>query len=99
MPSFTYAGLTPRAYPESRDEQGVIVGQVYPGDTFSLAGPLDADWFPEGTPPDRGAESDAETPGPESGRVPAPPPAPRPAPVPPPPGTPAAAPPSAAQEG
>ena len=47
MPGYTYCG-TPRAYTETRDEEGVIVGAVSCGDTRELAGPLDADWFPAG---------------------------------------------------
>lgn len=50
MPEFAYAGTIPRAYQETRDEDGVIVGAVSYGDTRHLEKPPDADWFPAGAP-------------------------------------------------
>jgi hypothetical protein len=71
MPTFTYCGTIPRAYQESRDEDGVIIGTVSYGDTRDLAAPLDADWFPAGAelpvrlPPE--PEEAAEAPSGDSG--------------------------------
>jgi len=65
MPRFTYAGTLPRTYPETRDEQGVIVGLVVPGEVLDLAEPLDEDWR---------AEDDAAPPAPVTTPVPPPPP-------------------------
>ncbi len=44
MPEFTYAGLVPREYPESRHSDGTPVRSVQPGDIRDLDGPLDGDW-------------------------------------------------------
>jgi hypothetical protein len=67
VPSFTFCGCIPYDFPETRDEHGVIVGRVNPGDERDFAEAPTADWFPSDGPlpkrlPDpepEAAESDA----------------------------------------
>ncbi|HLK78610.1 MAG TPA: hypothetical protein VKU77_33790 [Streptosporangiaceae bacterium] len=60
MPEFTYTGLVPREYPESRHSDGTPVRSVQPGDIRDLDGPLDGDWR-EAADADRAVQA-AETP-------------------------------------
>ena len=57
MPEYAYAGTTPRAYPETRDEEGVIIGTVSYGDVRQF----DAEWDPP--EPAEGEEPLPEPPG------------------------------------
>ena|ERR1700733_16328907 len=79
MPSYTFCGCIPYDFPETRDDRGVIVGRVNPGDERDFAEAPTADWFPSDGPlpkrlPDVEPEDeDAPESAPEPPRLPSPP--------------------------